>query len=125
MKETRILIEPSRGSTPKSFPPGSFPNKKKKVNKVISKLIETNNKDYQLLKVIEELSELQTALLQYINKEGKKTTKQDVIDEIGDVKIRIKILTEIFGKEEVKKRIKEKVNKFDNYLKNGKYIGNI
>lgn len=95
------------------------------MNDTIKKLIETNNPDFQLLKAVEELNELSTALMQYYNKKGRKTTKQDVIEEIGDVKIRLKILEKVFGKERVKTRYLYKLNKFANYLKNSKYIGRI
>ena len=64
-------------------------------------LIDNNDDEYQLIKACEELSELTTALLQFITKKGVKTTAQDVIDEIGDVKIRLKILEQIFGRDEV------------------------
>lgn len=97
----------------------------KKSEIVIKELLKTNSTKYQLLKACEELSELNTALLQYINKGDVKSYKQDVIDEIGDVKIRLKILEEVFGKEKVSKRYKFKINKFFNYLKNKKYIGSI
>lgn len=96
-----------------------------KNKQILAKLLQTNNPDFQLLKASEELSELQTVLLQYITKRGRKTSKQEVIDEIGDVKIRLKILEAIFGKEKVKKRVNFKLNKFKEYLKEGKFKGNI
>ena len=95
------------------------------MSKIIQKLINTNDKIYQLTKAAEETSELTTALLQYITKKGRKTTKQDVIDEIGDAKIRIEILEEIFGKKAVKKRYTDKLKKFTDYLETGKYKGRI
>jgi len=92
--------------------------------KIINSIIKNNNPDYQLIKVLEELSELQTALLQYITKKDK-TTKQNVIDEIGDVEIRMEILKNIFGKIQVKKRINFKLGKFAQYIKEKKFSGQI
>ena len=97
----------------------------KKSEDIIKLLSETNNPDYQLLKACEELSELTTALLQYVNKKGTKTTKKDVIDEIGDVKIRIKVLEKTFGEKAVNKRFNFKINKFKKYFQKKLYIGRI
>ena len=97
------------------------------VNKkeVIKRMLVNNDPDYQLIKALEELSELQTALLQFITKKGRKTTKQDVIEEIGDVKIRMKILEKVFGKKAVNKRVTEKLTKFDGYMNEKKFSGQI
>jgi hypothetical protein len=92
---------------------------------VVDAMIAKNEPQYQLLKALEELSELQTALLQFITKDGRKTTKQDVIDEIGDVKIRIRILETVFGKEKVDKRVHFKLCKFEEYMHNGLFTGKI
>tara|TARA_R110000772_G_scaffold54130_1_gene123520 strand:- start:43293 stop:43589 length:297 start_codon:yes stop_codon:yes gene_type:complete len=97
----------------------------KRDDEVIEILSNTNNSKYQLLKACEELSELTTALLQYVNKKGRKTTDQDVIDEIGDVKIRLKILENVFGKSKVKERYQKKLKKFSGYIDKGLYIGGI
>lgn len=96
-----------------------------KNKKVIKTLVNTNDPTYQLVKACKELSELNTAVLQYVTKKGRKTTKQEIIDEIGDVKIRIKILEKVFGEKEVKKRVDFKLKKFGGYIKEGKYEGGI
>ncbi len=85
-------------------------------NEVLAFLLENNSDEYQLTKACEELSELTTALLQYITKKGRKTTRQDVIDEIGDVKIRLKILEVIFGIDKVNERVDSKLAKFAGYI---------
>ena len=92
---------------------------------VIETLLTTNKKKYQLLKATEELSELTTALLQYVTKKGMKTTEQEVIDEIGDVRIRLEILTKVFGEDACMERYNEKINKFHEYIIEDKYIGTI
>lgn len=96
-----------------------------KNNDIIDSLVNNNEETYQLTKACEEFSELTTALLQYITKKGRKTTKQDVIDEIGDVKIRLQILEKVFGENDVKKRYDFKLNKFKGYIKDKKYTGGI
>lgn len=85
----------------------------------------TNSTHYNLDKAVEELNELSTAIMQYKLKNGRKTTSQDVIDEIGDVKIRLKVLEKMFGKKNIKKRVKLKLSKFKGYFDTEKYIGKI
>ncbi len=96
-----------------------------KTKEIVDYLIKTNDPKFQIYKACEELSELSTELLQYANKDGRKTVTQDIIDEIGDVKLRLKILEKIFGKEKVKKRIKFKIKKFSKYIEEEKYIKQI
>ncbi len=98
---------------------------KMKTKEIVDYLIKTNDPKFQIYKACEELSELSTELLQYANKDGRKTVTQDIIDEIGDVKLRLKILEKIFGKEKVKKRIKFKIKKFSKYIEEEKYIKQI
>ncbi len=87
---------------------------------IIKTLVETNDYDYNLLKTAEELTELSLALVQTVLKK-KKVDPQEVIDEIGDVKIRLKIIEEFFDKDKVKTRISYKISKFKEYLEKGKY----
>ena len=93
-----------------------------KNKEVINHLTETNDYTYNLLKASEELSELSLVLLQLVNKPNKVDV-QEVIDEIGDVKIRMKILSKLFNKEEIKKRYNFKLRKFNSYIEEGKYKG--
>jgi len=94
------------------------------MKKIIKKLSQSNEYEYNLLKASEELQELSLALTQLVNKPNKVDT-QEIIDELGDVTIRLKILKELFDKEAVKKRIKYKISKFKSYIKNDKYKGKI
>ena len=91
---------------------------------IINHLTETNDYTYNLLKASEELSELSLVLLQLVNKPDK-VDKQEVIDEIGDVQIRMKILSKLFDKDAVKKRYNFKLSKFKSYIKEDKYKGGI
>ena len=91
---------------------------------VIQYLALNNDKNYNLLKCAEELSELQTILLQNINKE-KDVSIQDIIDEIGDCIIRLEVLKLIYDKTLIKERVNYKLNKFRIYIKKGKYLKKI
>lgn len=94
--------------------------------KIINELVEKNTEQGNLLKAVEELSELSTALIQYLVKEENKEKQlKSVIDEIGDVEIRLNILRKIFGEEEVDNRISFKLNKFSEYIDKGLYSGRI
>lgn len=91
---------------------------------IITTLVETNDYDYNLLKAAEEFQELALVLIQTVLKK-KKVDPQEVIDEIGDCKIRMKIIEEFFDKEKVKTRITYKIAKFSEYLIKGKYKNGI
>jgi len=62
---------------------------------VFKYLIQNNDYTYNLLKTAEELQELSLVLTQLALKE-EKVDIQEVIDEIGDVKIRLKVLNHFF-----------------------------
>lgn len=87
-------------------------------------LAETNDYTYNLLKASEELQELALVLTQLALK-PKKVETQEVIDEIGDVKIRIGILDNLFDQEAIEKRIDHKLGRFNKWLAEGKYKGHI
>jgi hypothetical protein len=91
---------------------------------LIKYLVDNNDYKYNLLKTAEELQELSLVLTQMALKE-EKVDKQEVIDEIGDVKIRLKVLGHLFSKKDVKKRIKYKTDKLKSYIKQNKYIGKL
>jgi len=91
---------------------------------LIKYLVKNNDYKYNLLKASEELQELALVLTQMALKK-EKVDKQEVIDEIGDVKIRLKIISKLFSKKKVKERIKFKLDKFRSYIQKGKYKGGI
>ena len=92
--------------------------------KLIKYLVKNNDYKYNLLKTAEELQELSLVLTQMALKK-EKVNEQEVIDEIGDVKIRLKVIQYFFSKKKVKERIKFKLDKFRSYIKEGKYKGGI
>lgn len=91
---------------------------------LIKYLIENNDYKYNLLKASEELQELALILTQTALKK-EKIDEQKIIDEIGDVKIRLKIISKFFSRKKVKERIKFKLDKFRSYIQEGKYKGGI
>lgn len=91
---------------------------------IINHLVTTNDPTYNLLKAAEELQELALVLTQLALK-PQKVKAQEVIDEIGDVKIRMRILENLFSRRRVKKRVELKLTKFKGYVQENKYVGKI
>jgi len=92
-----------------------------KTNKFLAKqLAKSNIPTYNHTKAIEELNELATVLTQRVNKPTKVSSKK-IIEEIGDVRQRLAVLEEIYGKKKIQKRIEYKENKLLGYLKSNKY----
>lgn len=87
---------------------------------IIQHLYQSNKPQYNLIKAAEEASELATVLLQYALKPNKVDT-QEVIDEIGDVQIRIDVLKKIFGDQAVTQRIDYKLSKYKEYNQNKRF----
>lgn len=94
---------------------------------IIDRMVESNDPGYNFDKAIEELFELGEVLMKRKLKEGhpKSPKDQEIIDELGDVTIRLNVLIRIFGEEEVEKRVAEKLLKFEGYFNDNKYIGRI
>lgn len=94
---------------------------------IVKELANTNDRNYNLTKASEELNELSEVLLKLVNKAGtkKEPDRQDIIDELGDVEVRLQILKEMFGVEECNFRVAFKLNKYETYLKEGRYRGRI
>ena len=95
-----------------------------KDKELIKYLVENNDYKYNLLKTAEELQELSLVLTQMALKK-EKVDKQEVIDEIGDVHIRLKVIQHFFSRKKVKKRVKFKLDKLKSYIKENKYIGKL
>lgn len=83
---------------------------------------------FLLSKSCEELTELQEVLLKMSNKiDPHKPSKEHLIEEIGDVEIRLRMLKSRYEitDEDIAKRKLYKANKFIGYLNEGKYKNNI
>lgn len=91
---------------------------------LINHLVKKNDYKYNLLKTAEELQELSLILTQMTLKQDK-IDKQKVIDEIGDVKIRLCVLEHFFSRKRVQKRIEFKMKKLKQYVFENKYIGKL
>jgi len=87
---------------------------------IIAKVAETNSHKYSLLKSSEEFQELALILIQQRTKKGRDFTK-DIIEEIGDCKIRLAILEHLYDKEKIQERVDYKLTKFKEYLDNKQY----
>lgn len=87
---------------------------------LIKQIAERNTREYNLHKASEEMQELGLVLTQYLLK-PEKVNEQEIIDEIGDVRIRLHILMQMFSKEKINERIKQKLNKYEDYIKNNTY----
>ena|SRR6478609_7765285 len=96
-------------------------------NETINRMASTNSWEYNIDKTIEELFELGEVLMKKKLKWGgdKEPTDQSIIEEIGDVQIRLEVLRKLFGEWNVDKRVEDKLTKFEGYYKEGKYIGRI
>ncbi len=93
----------------------------------INKMVETNEYWYNYDKTIEELFELGEVLMKKKLKKGgaKEPSDASIIEEIGDVQIRLDVLKKLFGETAVQKRVEDKLAKFEGFFKEGKYIGTI
>ena len=89
-------------------------------DQVISEITERNGNSYNLTKSAEESSELTTVLLQKYCKPDR-VSDQEIIDEVGDVFIRLVSLSKILGEEEVKARLIHKLTKFKEYNTTKRY----
>lgn len=82
---------------------------------VYNHLLNINDREYTIKKTVEELLELALILQQKLNKPSLIDDNK-IIEEIGDVQIRLKVLKQIFPKELIKKRINFKLKKFYKYI---------
>lgn len=89
-------------------------------DEIITHLIENNGWDYNLSKSSEEFQELALALTQRLNK-PTMTPDQLIIDEIGDCRIRLRVLESLFPLDKIKERENYKLNQLREYIKNKSY----
>lgn len=94
------------------------------MNYVIEALAVRNEASYNEDKLLEELAELSEAVLKRRTKGNTSSapTLQDLIDEMGDVYMRLDIYKKMLGLEvEVDIRIGLKLDKYSEYINNEKY----
>ena len=82
-----------------------------------------NGFEYNHLKTVEELAELSEVLMKKVLKMGgpKEPDDQSIIDEIGDVEIRLRILRSIYDSGKIDKRVRDKLSKFEEYYTTQRY----
>lgn len=90
-------------------------------------LAKTNRHDYNTLKLCEELTELQENLLKsHLKVPEKKPSEAQIVEELGDVMVRLLIYIEQNNLlEAVEARIQYKLTKLQGYYEQGKYKGGI
>lgn len=98
-----------------------------KKQEIINHLAQKNTYQYNLLKTCEELNELSEILLKKVNKFGgpKEPTDDAIIEEIGDVQLRLLVLFEVFDDSKIEERVQYKLKKYKEYIEEGKYTGGI
>lgn len=89
-------------------------------NELLDKLIKHNDSIYNYHKASEECQELGLVLTQFILKPDHVDI-QEIIDEIGDVAIRLEMLKKIFPIDKIEERIQFKLDKYKGYLGLEKY----
>jgi hypothetical protein len=88
--------------------------------KIIKTIHDRNGYFYNLHKASEECQELGLILNQKLLKQNKVEDKA-IIDEIGDVIIRLEILKLMFDNNKIQERINYKLAKFEEYVDHNKY----
>lgn len=87
---------------------------------LIREIAERNGHEYNLSKASEEFQELALALTQKLNK-PTRVDDQEIIDEIGDAKIRIAILEMLFDKKSIQDRIDYKLSRYKEWNDHNTY----
>lgn len=89
-------------------------------------LAKENTPEYNMMKMIEECTELNEVLIKKLNKKGRKKEPalQDIIDEMGDVFVRLRILSEMMGYDDVQKRINFKLAELMRWYESGNFKAN-
>lgn len=92
---------------------------------IIQYLALSNDPLFNLSKASEEFAELSLVLLQKVNKLDGVVHDQEVIDEIGDCIIRLEVLKRLFNPVAIQQRVDYKLGKFEEYIKENKYLNHI
>jgi NTP pyrophosphatase (non-canonical NTP hydrolase) len=94
---------------------------------LIIHLVNTNANDYNILKCCEEMAELNEKLLKYVTKwPGYKPKVEDIVEEIGDTLVRLKVVTAMLNVDKaVQDRIDYKCNRLIRYIETKEHKGEI
>lgn len=93
----------------------------------VQEILDYNAPDYNYIKLAEELAELQEVIIKrYLKKEAFKPPMAKVIEEVGDVVLRLKVLSRMEGiAVPIANRVNEKSTKLLSYIDAGKYKGGV
>jgi NTP pyrophosphatase (non-canonical NTP hydrolase) len=99
-----------------------------KVNKTdYDRILDYNEPQFNYYKLAEELAELSEVVLKrYGKKPDHKPSIEKLIEESGDVLVRLKILIRMEGiQKNVVARKRQKLNQLIGYIEKGKYKGGV
>ena len=88
---------------------------------VVDHMVAHNGVKYNLRKAAEEFQELALVLMQKTNKKDDFVDNQEIIDERGDVIIRLEVLKKLFPMDQINQRVADKMDKFRGYIETKKY----
>lgn len=94
----------------------------KEQKEIVRRVFEYNTYEYNAAKLAEELQELSLELTKLVTKPDLDETRiQAIIDEIGDVKIRLKVFELSLDRNRIEERVHLKLVKFNTLLENKRY----
>lgn len=98
-------------------------------HEIFEKAIENYGKDHQILKAVEEMSELTKALMKYFDCKDKKMMPivlDSIDEEMADVEIMLEQLHLIFNNDEqVAARREEKIKRLERRMKGCGYLSRL
>lgn len=93
----------------------------------IQTILDYNEPNFNYVKLAEELAELSEVVLKrYIKKEKNKPPLYKIVEEAGDVILKLRILSRMEDiSDDINKRVLFKTEKLLGYIKEGKYKGGV
>ena len=93
----------------------------------ILKILEYNKPEFNYIKLGEELAELSEVVIKrFLRKDPHKPPLAKIVEECGDVLLRIRILSAMEGlDDEINERQNQKKEKLLKYIANGEYKGGV
>lgn len=95
------------------------------MKEVIEQLQSYNTLDRNILKVVEETTELNEVLIKFITKKPElKPPIAKIVEEAGDVLLRLKVIAAHFGiADAINERVKHKAAQIGKWMSEDKYKG--
>jgi NTP pyrophosphatase (non-canonical NTP hydrolase) len=97
------------------------------MKETIAKLLDYNTPEKNILKVVEETTELNEVLIKFLTKSPElKPPIAKIIEEMGDTIFRMKVIATHFKiNDEVNNRVKEKAAQLEEWMSQKKYKGGV